>query len=89
MRITYLGFGPTEIRALLLLGNLLTLAFGIVYLQPWFALLAKFGPITTYDLVISILSLIGVGLIASLAIREGRALAVLDPPPAAPPESGG
>jgi archaetidylinositol phosphate synthase len=88
MRITYLGFGPTEIRALLLLGNLLTLAFGIVYLQPWFALPAQFGPITTYDLGISILSLIGVALIASLAIREGRALATLDPPPAAPPGPG-
>src|SRR5277367_3697988 len=30
MRITYFGFGPTEIRALLLLGNLGTLAIGVV-----------------------------------------------------------
>ena len=28
MRITYFYFGPTEIRALLFLGNLLTLALG-------------------------------------------------------------
>ena len=32
MRITYFGFGPTEIRALLLFGNLMALAFGFVYL---------------------------------------------------------
>jgi hypothetical protein len=88
MRITYFGFGPTEMRALLLLGNLLALAFGILYVQPPFAFLAPFGPITSYDLVISLLALAAVGLIPGLAIREGRKLALEDPPPAsgsAPP----
>jgi archaetidylinositol phosphate synthase len=84
MRITYFGFGPTEIRALLLFGNLMALAFGIVYVQPSFAPLAQFGPISTHDIVISILSVAGAGLIAILAIREGLALAVEDPPPRAP-----
>ena len=71
MRITYVGFGPTEIRALLLLGNLSTLAIGVVH----------FGPLTGHDLVILVLSVGAVGLIAVLALREGRALAVEDPPP--------
>ena len=81
MRITYCGFGPTEIRALLLVGNLLALAFGIFYLQPPFPLFARFGPITTYDIGISILALAAVVLIPVLAIREGRTLSVEDPRP--------
>ena len=88
MRITYFGFGPTEIRALLLLGNLCILAFGIIHLQIRFAPLAVFGPASGHDLVISILSLVSVGVIAVLAVREGRALAILDPRPEAPPAAG-
>lgn len=84
LRITYFGFGPSEIRALLFLGNLSTLAFGIVHLQIPFAPLGGFGPISGHDLVISILSLAGGGAIATLALCEGRAISVEDPPPAAP-----
>jgi archaetidylinositol phosphate synthase len=40
MRITYNGFGPTEIRALLLFGNLATLALGVVHV----------GAVTGYDI---------------------------------------
>ncbi len=87
MRITYFGFGPTEIRVLLFLGNLAPLAFGVVYLRFRFAPLAVFGPISGHDLAISILSLSAVGLMATLAIREGRALATEDPQPAATPGS--
>jgi len=85
MRMTYCGIGATEIRALLVVGNLLVLAFGVVRLQPPLALLAQFGPISGYDVVITLMSLAGVGLIAVLAIREGRALAIEDPPPATLP----
>ena len=85
MRITYFGFGPTEIRALLLLGNLLVLVFGVAYVQTPFAVLAQFGPISTYDVAISILSAAGVVLIATLVIRDRRGLALEDPPP--PPAS--
>jgi archaetidylinositol phosphate synthase len=88
MRITYFGFGPTEIRALLLLGNLPILAFGVIYLQAPFASLAQFGPISGHDVGISILSVAGVAVIATMAIREGRALAVEDPVPAAAPRWG-
>jgi archaetidylinositol phosphate synthase len=84
MRITYFGFGPTEIRALLLFGNLAILLFGIVYVQPWFAPLAVLGPVSGHDIAILILSVLGTGLIATLAIREARVLAVEDPPPARP-----
>jgi hypothetical protein len=89
MRITYFGFGPTEIRALLFLGNLSTLAIGVVYLPTRLTPLAVLGPISGHDLGISILSLVGVGLIAALAIREGRALAALDPPAAPSRSSSG
>jgi hypothetical protein len=64
-----------------LVGNLLALAFGIFYLQPRIALLARFGPITTYDIVISILAVAAVGFIPVLAIREGRTLSAEDPRP--------
>jgi len=81
MRITYFGFGPTEIRALLVLGNLVTLAAGVIDLGTWFAPLVALGPVSLHDLVMSILSVAGVGLIGALAIREARALAIEDPPP--------
>lgn len=84
MRITYFGFGPTEIRALLLFGNLMGLAFGFVYLPPPFAALTRFGPISMHDVVISALSVAAAVLIATLAIRECRALALEDPPPRSP-----
>ena len=64
-----------------MVGNLLALAFGIFYLQPRIALFARFGPITTYDIGISILALAAVGLIPALAIREGRTLSIEDPRP--------
>ncbi len=86
MRITYFGFGPTEIRALLLFGNMMALAFGLIYMQPSIAVLAQFGPISTHDVVISMLSAAGAVSIAALAIGEGRTLAIEDPPPA--PNSG-
>jgi len=81
MRITYFYFGPTEIRALLLGGNLLVLAVGVVDLRTWLALTAQWGAITIHDLVIATLSLAGAVLIAALAIRDARTLATLDPPP--------
>lgn len=82
MRITYLGFGATEIRALLLVGNLLILAFGIVHVEPSFAPLAAVGPLSGHDLVISALAIISAAWIVVSTIREGRALAALDPTPA-------
>jgi phosphatidylglycerophosphate synthase len=82
MRITYFGFGPTEIRALFFFGNLLTLVFGIVDLRAWFAPLGITGPVTIYDIVICLLAFLGAAIIAALAIREARLLAVEDPPPA-------
>jgi phosphatidylglycerophosphate synthase len=81
MRITYFGFGPTEIRALLFTGNLLTLAFGIIDVEKWFSPLRVFGTVSMHDLVITFLSLGAIGLIAVLAIREARVLTVEDPTP--------
>jgi archaetidylinositol phosphate synthase len=87
MRITYFYFGPTEIRALLLLGNLLTLAVGIVDfdLQPWLPSLANLGPITIHDFGIALLSLAGAAAIGTLAIGDARALSMEDPPRSAHP----
>jgi archaetidylinositol phosphate synthase len=86
MRITYFFFGPTEIRALLLLGNLLALAGGVVDMRPWLTLLPGTGSITIHDFGITLLSLAGVTAIAMHAIPDARALAAEDPPPAPRPE---
>ncbi len=81
MRITYLGIGTTEIRALLMFGNLLALAFGIIHVPLPFALPAQIEPPTTYDIGILALSAAAVAWIATLVIRERRSLAIEDPPP--------
>jgi archaetidylinositol phosphate synthase len=81
MRITYFYFGPTEIRALLLGGNLLVLAVGVVDLRTWLAPAAQWGTISIHDLVIATLALAGAVLIAALAIRDARTLNAVDPPP--------
>jgi archaetidylinositol phosphate synthase len=80
MRITYFYFGPTEIRALLLLGNLLTLAAGIVHLPAW--LPPSVGAITIHDFFIALLSLAGLTAIGAVAVGDAKALAREDPPPA-------
>jgi archaetidylinositol phosphate synthase len=87
MRITYFYFGPTEIRGLLLLGNLLTLAVGIVNfdLRSWLPSLANLGPITIHDFGIALLSVAGVAAIGTLAIGDARILAREDPPPSPHP----
>jgi archaetidylinositol phosphate synthase len=81
MRITYFFFGPTEIRALLFLGNALVLVVGVVDLRTWLPGLSRFGVISIHDLVISLLSVAGVTVLALLAVADGRAVALEDPPP--------
>ena len=80
MRITYFYFGPTEIRALLLVGNLLTLAFGVVDLRRWFAGFPGDGSISIHDAVIAMLAASGIVVIALLAWRDARVLNAEDPP---------
>jgi len=80
VRITYFGFGNTEIRVLLLLGNLITLSLGVVDLGTWFPALAPFSPITIFDLVMSALAIAGVVMLLVLAVKEGRALSAEDSP---------
>jgi archaetidylinositol phosphate synthase len=85
MRITYFYFGPTEIRALLLLGNVLALAGGVVTL-PWLPPLAGARGITLHDSFIVVLSLAGLTAIIKVALGDGRALALEDPPPSPRPQ---
>jgi len=80
MRITYFYFGPTEIRALLLLGNLISLSFGVVDLRHWFAALPGGGSVSIHDAFIALLAASGVVVIALLAWRDARVLSVEDPP---------
>jgi archaetidylinositol phosphate synthase len=80
MRITYLYFGPTEIRALLLLGNLLTLVIGVVDLRHWFAVIPGTVSVSIHDAFIALLVVAGVVVIALLAWRDARALSAEDPP---------
>jgi archaetidylinositol phosphate synthase len=82
MRVTYFYFGPTEIRALLLLGNLLTLAVGVVDLHAWLPAVPDVGAITVHDFFIALLSLAGLTAIGTVAVDDGKALAAEDPPPA-------
>jgi len=81
MRITYFRFGPTEIRALLVIGNLITLWAGVLDLGQYFPMLSRFGAVTVYELFIVIICVVTVPAFALLAIRESRVLARDDPPP--------
>jgi archaetidylinositol phosphate synthase len=81
MRVTYFYFGPTEIRALLLLGNVLTIAVGVVDLQAWLPSVRGVGEITIHDFFITLLSLAGLTAIGTAAVGDARALAAEDPPP--------
>jgi archaetidylinositol phosphate synthase len=82
MRITYFRFGPTEIRALLVLGNLITLLAGVLDLGQFLPWLERFGAVTIYEVFIVLICAISVPAFALLAIRESRVLARDDPPPA-------
>jgi len=79
MRITYFGFGPTEIRALMLLGAIATIFFGVIDVSHWVALPAFLQPFTVYDVVICFLAFGGIAFIAVLALKEGRRLSSEDP----------
>ena len=81
MRITYLHFGPTEIRALLLMGNLISLSFGVVDLRRWFAGFPGEGMVSIHDAFIALLATSGVLVIALLAWRDAQELKLEDPPP--------
>ena len=80
MRITYFGFGPTEIRALLFVGNLLVLVFGVLDIHSLVPFLSGFQWVSVHDAVISALAAVGVLLLAFVAFREMRALGAEDPP---------
>jgi phosphatidylglycerophosphate synthase len=82
MRITYFYFGPTEIRALLFLGNALTLTVGVVDLGTCLPWLIRLGVISIHDFAITLLSAAGVTVLALLAFADARAVALEDPPPA-------
>jgi phosphatidylglycerophosphate synthase len=86
-RITYFGFGPTEIRALLIAGNLLTLCTGIVNVELPLPPQHWLGPVTIYDLVTVLIFAVAVPCLAFLALRELRDLAHEDPPKKAAPVS--
>jgi len=80
LRVTYFGFGPTEIRALLVAGNLVTLAVGIFDAGRSLGLPDALGRITIYDLTIAFLFTVAVLALLLLALAERRQLAVEDPP---------
>ena len=80
LRITYFGFGPTEIRALLIAGNLITLGAGVLDVGQALGLHGLFGPVTIYEIVIVMLFTIAIPALLVLALRERRALAIEDPP---------
>ena len=86
-QVAFFGFGPTEIRTLLVLGNLWVLSFGIVDLRPWLKVLPLAVPITIHDVVIGLLAVLGTTGIAVSALLERRNLAIEEPPPAVTPHA--
>jgi phosphatidylglycerophosphate synthase len=82
LQITYFGFGPTEMRALLIAGNVITLWAGVLDMRQWLVPRGWFAPVTIYDLVIVILSAITLPALAMLVARERRNLEREDPAPA-------
>lgn len=87
MRITYFGFGPTEIRMLLVVGNTITLWAGLFDVSQWLLPDAGFGPVTIYEAVIIVLFAISIPSLALLALRERRDLVHRDPPRMSAPRS--
>jgi archaetidylinositol phosphate synthase len=83
MRITYFGFGPTEIRVLLLIGNLFVLAFGVIDVHALFLPFIVIDWVSLHDVVMCFMSVAGIVLLAVLAIRDAGAIAEEDPPPMA------
>jgi phosphatidylglycerophosphate synthase len=81
--IAFFGFGPTEIRALLVFGNLWVLCFGILDLRPWLKALAVPVPVTIHDVIVSLLAVLGAAALAFSALQERRALSLEEPPPSA------
>jgi phosphatidylglycerophosphate synthase len=80
LRITYFGFGPTEIRALLVAGNLITIACGAFDLGHW--ILPTLPPVTIYEAGVLLICSLALPALLVLAVRESRDLARDDPPPA-------
>jgi hypothetical protein len=80
LRITYFGFGPTEIRALLIAGNLITLCTGVLQFDLSFAPHHWFGPVTLYEIVIVLIFAVALPALLLIALRERRDLAHEDPP---------
>jgi phosphatidylglycerophosphate synthase len=80
LRVTYFGFGPTEIRALLIAGNLITLWAGVFDAGQLLPASRWLGPVTIYELTIVILFSIAIPTLVALALRERRELAQEDPP---------
>lgn len=79
LRITYFGFGPTEIRALLIAGNLVTLWAGVLDMSQWVVPLAPIGAVTLHEFVIVFVFAVTVPALAILAIQERRELSREDP----------
>lgn len=79
-RITYYGFGPTEIRALLVAGNLITLQAGVLDMGVWIPALGPLGQVTIYEFVMVLVCAFTIPGLVMMAVREGRSLAREDPP---------
>jgi len=79
LRVTYFGFGPTEIRALLIAGNLITLRAGVLDVGQWLMPRGWFGPVTLYELVIVVLFAVALPALAILTLQERVQLAHDDP----------
>jgi len=72
-------------RALLLIGNVLVLAFGIVHVQFGYTPLSLMGSFSGHDLAICVISFAAAVVMVSSMVLQARSLSTLDPTPAARP----
>ncbi|MAT41551.1 MAG: CDP-alcohol phosphatidyltransferase [Anaerolineaceae bacterium] len=71
-RISYLGLGPTEVRVILILTNILVFFIGNPIIQT------KFGIYSVYDVVISLIAILLFGIYIVITFINARRLAKIE-----------
>ena len=79
--ISHGPFGPTEIRMLLIVGNLLTLLTGLHDLSPLALPMASLAPVSVFDVGLVLIGSLAPVVLGMLFLRDLRAISLADPSP--------
>jgi hypothetical protein len=71
-RISYLGLGPTEVRLILILTNIIVFFVGNPIIQT------KFGIYSVYDVIISLLAVLLFGIYIGITFVTARQLSIVE-----------